>query len=191
MAEPVTNTDPRIGRAMIAGRELFICDNMINDEMVARIGGIVKTMHYARMERSRLDVPVTASSADISSQALAGEPFFQRLREAAGELFAGEQFRDQRAYVNSSTYGDDYYIHRDCDPAARHVTLLYYCNLKWEAEWGGETIFYDENYDAQVAVSPKPGRLVASRGAILHRGSVPTRTCYEQRLTLAYKLTAE
>lgn len=182
--------EPRIGRTLIDGRELFICDNMIDADMVARIGGIVKTLHYARMERSRVDVPVTAASADISAQALAGEPFFARLREITAQLFPGERFRDQRAYVNSSTYGDDYYIHRD-NMEGRHVTLLYYCNLNWEPQWGGETIFYDENYDAQAVVSPKPGRLVASRGTILHRGSVPTRTCYEQRLTLAYKLIAE
>jgi len=28
---------------------------------------------------------------------------------------------------------------------------------------------------------------VIARGAILHRGNVPTRVCYEERYTLAYK----
>jgi hypothetical protein len=39
-------------------------------------------------------------------------------------------------------------------------------------------------------VSPRPGRVVVARGAILHRGTVPTRACYEERLTLAYKLNS-
>ena len=184
-------TEPRIGRAMVAGQELFICDNMIDAQMVQHIGAIARTLNYLRTERSRADTPVTAGSADISAQALAGEPFFARLREIAAQMFPGEQLKDQRAYVNSSTYGDDYYIHRDTPVNTKHVTLLYYANLHWEAEWGGETIFYDENYDAQVVVSPKPGRLVVSRSAILHRGTVPTRSCYEQRLTLAYKMWSE
>jgi len=34
-------------------------------------------------------------------------------------------------------------------------------------------------------------RIVHYRGgAILHRATVPTRGCYEQRFTIAYKLTA-
>jgi hypothetical protein len=58
----------------------------------------------------------------------------------------------------------------------------------WEPDWGGETIYYDDDNDAQVVVSPRPGRLLVSRGAILHRGSVPTRDCHEARLTIALKL---
>ena len=192
MSDPAASQpEPRIGRATIDGRELFICDHMIDPEMVQRIGTIARTLNYLRTERSRPDTPVTAGSADISAQALAGEPFFQRLREIAGQMFPGEQLTDQRAYVNSSTYGDDYYIHRDTPVNTRHVTLLYYVNLHWEPEWGGETIFYDENYDAQVVVSPRPGRLIVSRSSILHRGTVPTRSCYEQRLTLAYKMWSQ
>jgi hypothetical protein len=30
--------------------------------------------------------------------------------------------------------------------------------------------------------------MVISRGAILHRGTVPTRACHEERYTIAYKL---
>lgn len=191
MPEPAAPAaEPRVSRAVVSGRELFICDNMIDADMVQRIGTIVRTLHYERKEKSRADVPAIAASADIAASALAAEPFFQRLRQVAEELFPGEPLQDQRAYVNSSSYGDEYYIHRDCSAHRRHVTLLYYANLEWQPEWGGETVFYDENYDAQVVVSPRPGRLVASRGAILHRGNVPTRSCYDQRLTLAYKLTS-
>ena len=68
---------------------------------------------------------------------------------------------------------------------------MHYCaNLIWQADWGGETIFYNDDEDAVLAVSPKPGRLVVARGAILHRANVPTRSCYEERLTMAYKLTS-
>jgi len=66
--------------------------------------------------------------------------------------------------------------------------VLYYVNLDWHSDWGGETIFFDDDYDARLVVTPRAGRIVVSRGAILHRGTVPTSTCQEKRYTIAYKL---
>ena len=183
----MTQAEPKIGRTLISGRELFICDNFIDPGMVQTIAGIVKTLRYQRKEKSRADVPVSAASADIADALLTSDPFFLRLKSVAQEMI-GESLRDQRAYVNSSVYGDMYYTHRDCSVHRQHVTALYYANLEWQPDWGGETIFYNDNEDAEVVVSPKPGRLVVARGAILHRGTVPTRACYEERYTIAYKM---
>ena len=183
----MTQAEPKIGRTLISGRELFICDNFIDPGMVQTIAGIVKTLRYQRKEKSRADVPVSAASADIADALLTSDPFFLRLKSVAQEMI-GEVLRDQRAYVNSSVYGDMYYTHRDCSVHRQHVTALYYANLEWQPDWGGETIFYNDNEDAEVVVSPKPGRLVVARGAILHRGTVPTRACYEERYTIAYKM---
>ena len=183
----MTQAEPKVGRALISGRELFICDDFIEPAMVDAIGGIVKTLRYQRKEKSRADVPASASSADIADALLTTDPFFMRLKSVAQEMI-GEVLRDQRAYVNNSVYGDMYYAHRDCSVQARHVTALYYANLDWQPDWGGETIFYNDNEDAEVVVSPRPGRLVVARGAILHRGTVPTRACHEERYTIAYKM---
>lgn len=181
-------TEPKIGRVLIEGRELFLCDNCIDPVMVNAIAVAVKNMHFARKEKSRPDVPGTASSADIDSALLTKDPFFFRLRSVAERVFPGEVFRDLRAYVNSAVYGDSYYTHRDCPPERKDVTVLYYANLTWQADWGGETLFYNDENDAVLAVSPRPGRMVISRGAILHRATTPTRGCYEERLTIAYKM---
>jgi len=183
----MTQAEPKIGRALISGRELFICDNFIDPVMVQAIAGIVKSLRYQRKEKSRADVPVSAASADIADALLTSDPFFLRLKSVAQEMM-GEALRDQRAYVNSSVYGDMYYAHRDCSVHRKHVTALYYANLDWQVDWGGETIFYNDNEDAEVVVSPRPGRLVVARGAILHKGTVPTRACYEERYTIAYKM---
>jgi Rps23 Pro-64 3,4-dihydroxylase Tpa1-like proline 4-hydroxylase len=179
--------EPKIGRALISGRELFICDNFIAPEMIAAIGAVVKTLRYQRKERSRPDVPPSAASADIADALLATDPFFLRLKAVGEEMF-GEALRDQRAYVNNSVYGDMYYVHRDCSAPRKHVTALYYANMEWQPDWGGETIFYNDENEAEVVVSPKPGRIVVARGAILHRGTVPTRACHEERYTIAYKM---
>jgi SM-20-related protein len=183
----MTAAEPKIERALISGRELFICDNFISPEMVATIGAVVRTLYYQRKEKSRPDVPPSAASADIADALLSTDPFFLRLKSIAQEMF-GEPLRDQRAYVNNSVYGDMYYAHRDCSAHRKHVTALYYANLEWQPDWGGETVFYNDENDAEVVVSPKPGRVVVARGAILHRGTVPTRACYEERFTIAYKM---
>jgi len=182
------STEPKARRVLISGRELFICDGFVDRAFVGKIGDIVKTLRYQRKEKSRPDVPPAAASADIAEAALGVDPFFLRLRQVAEQMFPGEVLRDQRAYVNSSVYGDSYYTHRDCSAHRNHVTVLYYVNLDWQIDWGGETIFYDDDYEAQLVVTPKAGRMIISRGAILHRGTVPTRACHEERYTVAYKL---
>jgi len=184
MATPKT----RVGRMVISGRDLFICDNFIDPAMVTAIGSDLKTMPFMRKEKSRADVQGMASSANIDAALLPRDPFFLRLRTIAEKMFPGEVLHDIRAYVNSAVYGDSYYIHRDSPENSNNVTVLYYANLNWQPDWGGETMFYKDDYDAVLAVSPRPGRLVVSRGAILHRGTVPTHDCHEARLTIAYKL---
>ena len=183
----LTLAEPKIVQAVVSGRDVFICDNFIDPATVARMGAIVRTLRYQRKEKSRPDVPPSAASADIDFAVLATDAFFIRLKTLAEKMF-GEPLRNQRAYVNNSVYGDTYYVHRDCTAHRQHVTALYYANLEWQADWGGETIFYNDDREAEVVVSPKPGRLVIARGAILHRGTVPTRACHEERFTIAYKL---
>ena len=188
MGAGLNSAEPSVRRHLIAGRELFVCDGFIESSYVARIAAVVKTLHYQRKEKSRPDLPALAASADIADAALRVDPFFLRLRQVAEQMFPGEVLRDQRAYVNSSVYGDVYYTHRDCSAHRNHVTALYYVNMEWRTDWGGETIFYDDDHEAQLVVTPKAGRVVVARGAILHRGTVPTRDCHEERYTIAYKL---
>ena len=186
----MTSTEPKIRKSILSGRELFICDGMIDPLMQQRIGASVKAMHYVRSEKSRTGVPGFVAVSDIAPETVSSDPFLRGLRQTVERLFPGEQFTDQRAYVNCSVYGDAYHIHRDCPAHEKHVTALYYANLEWQADWGGETIYYNDNEDAEFAISPRPGRLVIARGALLHKANVPVRSCYEERYTLAYKLNS-
>lgn len=183
-------TEPKIRKSLISGRELFVLDNVIDEMMVNRVCALVKALHYIRKEKSRPGVPGLASVSDIPEDRISGDPFLCSLKQAVERLFPTERFSDQRAYVNCSVYGDSYYLHRDCAPQEAHVTALYYANPDWRPDWGGETIYYNDEEDAELAISPRRGRLVIARGAVLHRGNVPARSCYEERYTLAYKLNS-
>jgi hypothetical protein len=105
-------------------------------------------------------------------------------------MFPGEALQDLRADVSCAAYGDDYHAQRDSPEDSKNVTVLYYANLTWERDWGGETIFYNDDNDAAMAVSPRPGRVVVSRSAILRRATVPARSCYEERYTIVYQLSS-
>jgi Rps23 Pro-64 3,4-dihydroxylase Tpa1-like proline 4-hydroxylase len=181
---------PLVTKKLVSGREIFICDHFVSDETALRVGHLLKTLSYRRSERSRPDLPASAFAAEISPQLQSSEVFFAEMRRLGEDMFPQERFETERVYVNNAVYGDAYFAHRDCDPALHNVTVLYYGNLNWHADWGGETLFYNDQHDAELAVTPRPGRFVVSRGAILHRGGVPSRVCNEERLTIAYKLTA-
>jgi len=186
----MTNAKPDIRKALVSGREIFICDNMIDPMMVTQIAAVVRSIHYVRKEKSRPGVPGLAAVSDIPMERVPVDPFLRSVRQIVEQTFPGERFSDQRAYVNCSVYGDSYYAHRDCAAQEQHVTALYYANLEWHPDWGGETIYYNDQEDAELAVTPRRGRLVIARGAVLHRGNVPARSCYEERYTLAYKLNS-
>jgi Rps23 Pro-64 3,4-dihydroxylase Tpa1-like proline 4-hydroxylase len=183
-------TEPKVRKSSISGRELFVLDNMVEEAMVNHIGALAKTLHYVRKEKSRPGVPGLAAVYDIPNERIAADSFLCSLKQTVERLFPAERFADQRAYVNCSVYGDSYYLHRDCPPQEQHVTALYYANLEWQPDWGGETLYFTDDEDAELAISPRRGRLVIARGAILHRGTVPARGCYEERYTLAYKLNS-
>ena len=182
--------EPNIRKTVISGRDLFICDNVIDPAMVKQVGAGVRSLPYARKEKSRPDVPGLAAVSDILPERIPIDPFLCSLKRLVEQAFPQEEFADQRAYINCSVHGDGYYMHRDCAVHEQHVTALYYANLEWQPDWGGETIYYNDEEEAEIVVMPRPGRLVLARGAILHRGNVPTRVCYEERYTLAYKLNS-
>lgn len=89
-------------------------------------------------------------------------------------------------YANFNVYGEVHYAH--CD-APEGVTALYCANLEWDCDWQGETVFYDGDEPAQV-VAPRPGRLVLFDSAIRHRGSPPSRDCWEPRLYIVLKFVS-
>lgn len=179
----------QVTKRIISGREVFICDNFVSPETALRVAQLLKTLTYRRSEKSRPDLPVSGAAAEVPEEVQRQEPFFTEMQRLGEDMFPSERFKLERIYVNCAVYGDVYFPHRDCEASLGNVTVLYYGNFSWHGDWGGETLFYNDQHDAELAVTPRPGRFVVSRGAILHRGGVPSRACHEERLTIACKLT--
>ena len=105
-----------------------------------------------------------------------------------GELFPRINATLARVHCNNHPYGDLQRPHQDITPG---VTALYFANAVWSQDWQGEMVFFDRDEEPFYAVAPKPGRVVIFPGHILHRGGVPSRVCFEPRLSVAFKFAAD
>ncbi|MEO6093816.1 MAG: 2OG-Fe(II) oxygenase [Novosphingobium sp.] len=92
-----------------------------------------------------------------------------------------------RCYANSMPPGVGGGIHRDSlDPA--HLTLIYYPQLAWSPEEGGETLFFDESETRVIGrVEPRPNRLAVFPGVIPHRAEPIGVDAPANRITLMFK----
>jgi hypothetical protein len=74
-----------------------------------------------------------------------------------------------RSYVNLGIHSDHHHIHADHWQEGQGLTLIYYANQTWDRNWGGSTLFYDNNcndivYNCQFV----PGRVIIFDSAIPH-----------------------
>lgn len=90
-----------------------------------------------------------------------------------------------RVYSNAYTYGTEGTLHVD-SPVPDNFTYLIYLNKKWEAEYAGETVFFDKG-EIIKSVLPKYGRLVVFPGNIWHAARSVSRYCPEVRKIIVYK----
>jgi SM-20-related protein len=92
-----------------------------------------------------------------------------------------------RVYANGHTYGGDGHVHSDADQPG-HFTSIYYAHPEWQANWGGETLFYNaDKTDVVAATFPRPGRLVHFSGNIFHAARSPSRDCPALRSVIVIK----
>lgn len=92
-----------------------------------------------------------------------------------------------RVYANAHTFGGDGHLHKD-NTTPGHYTTIYYAHPEWEANWAGETVFFDEDRQSiEKAVHPKPGRFVHFPGKLLHAARSPSRECPALRSVIVFK----
>jgi Rps23 Pro-64 3,4-dihydroxylase Tpa1-like proline 4-hydroxylase len=79
----------------------------------------------------------------------------------------------QKSWFVMSNHSTKNFFHSDSSPNTvyNHVTLIYYLNLQWNLNDGGETLFCDSKGDVEIAVSCKPNRLIVYNSEIAHKAS--------------------
>jgi len=171
-------------RVQIERRNLLVIDDFISPAESERTFSDLQDLPFKRKEA---DSP---KSLHVKNWAFDSrvEPFFiDRVRRLVERYFGAGNWQTERVYCNSAQFGDMLFAHRDCGRKDDSVTALLYANLEWHRDWGGETLFFDDDGDTACAVLPRPRRLALFDGGIEHRASAPQRDCYASRLTLAMK----
>jgi SM-20-related protein len=178
-------------QAQVGGRDVFVFDGLVDSVEISRYFAGMSQASFTRTETARPD------SQDFRHW-VCETPLANLARIAMGPateavvaaLRPGERYQAYRAYTNYASYGDTLLTHVDALPQARELTALWFICDRWDPDWGGETLFFDDSGEAEIAVSPKPGRLLLFDGAIRHAGKPPNRNCNVARFTFAVKLRA-
>jgi hypothetical protein len=170
-------------RINIGNREILVFDGLFTQKTIRSVYQLLRMMPYtwdnvdssasAHSIRWRLNAPREWEGTD----------FTQTIVRLTNKAMANGALRLGRVYANFNLYGEMHYEHID---GPYTITALYYANVEWERSWHGETFFCDRG-EAAFVVCPVPGRLVVFDGRLEHRGSPPSRDCYEPRLTIALK----
>lgn len=176
-------------RHSIEGREVRVYDGLLRANDLQGLTAALQNGAFTRTESARPDTQGFRHWVlNISIDAAAQLPVYQPTLAAAGEFASETAYRIYRCYCNYAAHGDMLFTHTDCPPNAGELTALWFIAPEWNADWGGETLFFDSSMDAQAVVSPRPGRLVLFDGSLPHVGRPPNRICFAPRYTLAYKL---
>lgn len=171
-------------RVDIDGLQLLILDGVFSDVDVRQFHGFVRHLPYRLNDVASDETEhVKHWKSDFPLALAENTPVLRECIGIARELLApDDRFRLERTYTNMILHGDLEGPHVD---ARGGVTALYYANADWKEMWLGETVFYDRRREPVCAVGVKPGRLAIFHADLLHRAGVPSRECYEPRLTVA------
>lgn len=63
-------------------------------------------------------------------------------------------------------------VYYHCDaPEPHSLTLLYYVNMQWDPNYGGETIICNSKGDPELAIATRPNRIAIFNSNLMHRPS--------------------
>lgn len=92
-----------------------------------------------------------------------------------------------RCYANGMPYGSEGTVHVD-SASPRSFTTIYYPHEQWHPNWGGETVFFNqEKNEIVAAILPKSNRAVMFRGIVPHAARGVSRICPIMRITVMFK----
>ena len=175
--------------AQVDGRDVFVFDSLVPAQEAARYFAALSQAAFTRTETARPDGHEFRHwVCEMPLENLPRTSVWAATERAVAAVRPGENFQPYRVYTNFSAYGDLLLTHVDALPGVRELTALWFMCETWDTEWGGETLFFNATGDAEIAVSPRPGRLLLFDGAIRHAGRPPNRNCYVSRFTFAIKL---
>lgn len=175
---------------MPAELEIRIFDSLVDNALVDSIYESVNVPVYGFGERSNPGDLFGFWIAKITDEVFNSVKPFSMLWKTIDEHVTKGTLEIYRMYVNANSFGDCPTVHTDVPRESEgFLTVIYYANPKWNHNWAGETVFYNEQRsDIVKSVYPRPGRVVIFDSRIPHVARMPTRSCPHLRYTIAIKL---
>ena len=93
-------------------------------------------------------------------------------------------------YINYGTSNTVDFIHSDVTLNQKNAfTILHYVNHKWDINWHGYTLWYDDLCEDVIhGEAPEPGKIVVFDSSIQHSSLAPSTVAEHPRFTIATKL---
>ncbi len=190
MTQSSDNMPQPVRSGEINGKHIHVFDNLVDPSVIVQINQALDGSAFTRNEIARPDTGQHRHWAHNMNLDAARQLPLHAPTISATRIFQRHDvdYSVYRAYTNCVSYGDHLYTHTDCMPGAGELTALWFISESWDPEWGGETLFFDDNKEALFVAAARPGRLVLFDGEILHCGKAPNRMCLTPRYTYAMKL---
>lgn len=143
---------------------LEIIDNKIVDKEK-----IYKEILSCNFSYGEVDIKGQAIPTGLTSEININSPVYQELVSFCKHHESIKNYVVRRAYINLFSPREVCNFHIDnSDPTAK--TFIYYPNLEYSIEMGGETKFLHENYIC-TSVLPIPGRIIIFNSCMKHSAS--------------------
>jgi len=154
------------------GKEITIIDDAVTLPTMTYIYFICCSLNYQISNSSSTEIQGIVDrrlKSDIENNHPIIDCLFDEKTNSFKEIkkcIPPDTYGFDRGYVNLGIHGDVNQIHTDNVNSCK--TILYYANKHWEYNWGGHTLFYNDEGDLQTTVEVKPGRIVVFDGIIPH-----------------------
>ena len=135
-----------------------IFDNQI--KFKEKIHKELLTLNYFYGETDNLDTPPTGMISNLNHKQFT----FETINSFCKTQDCFKNLKLMRAYVNLFAPREYCFFHSDEDA---NKTLIYYPNLDWDLNEGGETKFVSDN-NTLVSVLPVSGRIIIFDSKIVH-----------------------
>jgi hypothetical protein len=174
-----------------SNKKIVVIDNCFNFSELAGIYTGIISLPFKISNSNAAEVQDITNRRLVSyidSNGLNTMGFFSDPRAEMLSRHISDDFRIFNSYVNLGIRGDQHEAHSDYYWKDGGKTLLLYANKEWNRNWGGETVFFNDNGVEIEYVTPYiPGRIVIFDSDIPHMAKEQSSLGPSYRFTLAIK----
>jgi|SRR6056300_345084 Rps23 Pro-64 3,4-dihydroxylase Tpa1-like proline 4-hydroxylase len=174
---------------------IIVDDNSISEELKkfldwTREEALYQSKQYDNFDSKDIQKPIWVCK--FPPEEFEKTPIWPEVLDNFLNYFEHEAVKLTESYILVSNFGEEHYYHLDPKGvgSSRSITAVIYLNEEWDKNWGGETMF-EENDDVVHAVLPKFGRIVYFDHCISHSTRAPNVQCPQRRYVLVLKIQAK